>query len=122
MFKAHKDNSNNRKRLNDRFLYEVQCKSCLSQLVLTGDGEPTLLSDVGCGRPSSECLLLGKVTSDTSPTTIPCFTLAAAKGRPSAPAYPYAPAPIISAFGICYTHLEVGIYHQGHLAKLNPKP
>ena len=99
-------------------MYEVQCKSCLSQLILTGDGDPTLLSDVGCGRPSSECLLLGKVTSETSPTTIPCFTLAAAKGRPSAPAYPYAPAPITSAFRC--THLGVGIYiyiyHQGRLA------
>lgn len=29
---------------------------------------------------------------DTSPTTMPCFTLAAANGRPSAPAYPYTPA------------------------------
>ncbi len=48
-------------------------------------------AEAGCGRPSSECLWLGKVSSDTSPTTMPCFTLAAAKGRPSAPAYPYTP-------------------------------
>ena len=44
--------------------------------------------------PSSECLLAvaGKASIETSPTTMPCLPLAAANGRPSAPAYPYTPA------------------------------
>lgn len=41
---------------------------------------------------SSDWRLEGRAVMDTSPTTMPCFTLAAAKGRPSAPAYPYTPA------------------------------